>query len=62
MELDEEQLGLRYQVGVFYFFLNVFFWSLSWSVLSCIQIYANLHSLFLQSFCDPRLNFEQCLC
>ena len=45
MELAEDELGLRYQVGrVFYF-----------------TICAVDDTLSSKSFCDPRLNFEQSL-
>jgi Class-II DAHP synthetase family len=82
MELDEAELGLRYQVGIFFlcwvvlvgpfgfghrFFVVPFFyllfrpifgWETSYLVL---RRCADLFYFILQSFCDPRLNFEQSL-
>ena len=52
MELDEGELGLRYQVG--FALLDLFFFLLDFFVCSLI-----LH--FFQSFCNPRLNFEHSL-
>ena len=61
MELDEDQLGLRYQVGLIFFSpLNAFVW-LSRFVSSYLQLFEYILIFFLQSFCDPRLNFEQSL-
>ena len=45
MELSEEQLGLRYQVCCSIDFVQ-----------KCLS-----YTVIQQSFCDPRLNFEQSL-
>lgn len=45
MELSEGELGLRYQV----------------CSIECILMRILLMGVWVQSFCDPRLNFEQSL-
>ena len=46
MELSEEELELRYQVRL---------------LIPCDSGACRLPIFLLQSFCDPRLNFEQSL-
>ena len=53
MELSEEELGLRYQVRRF-----VTFYFVQCSAFGTIDLTPNVPD---QSFCDPRLNFEQSL-
>jgi 3-deoxy-D-arabino-heptulosonate 7-phosphate (DAHP) synthase class II len=58
MELSEEELGLRYQVRSF--FLDRIQRDVELKFI-CFFARALFFSGWMQSFCDPRLNFEQSL-